>query len=322
MIRTAHNFLKGCLIGAADTVPGFSGGTVALLLGIYERLVIFLSGLASFLASLFFPFFKNTDKNTRIARSLKRPDLTQLKMLEWSFILALVLGIATAVFSLAQLLEILLEDYPEEVAGLFLGMAAAAAVFLLASISDKDIPAYLLFAVTGGLSFWILGFQSMPSANPGAVLFLAGGAAAAIAMILPGISGAFVLLMMGMYGPAIGAASDFEIENLMLLAAGFLLSLLAFSTFLNFLLKRFRRFLLIILAGLLAGSIRVLWPWPNGVGIIDSEYESVVDGTGLDVPSLGDFWLPFLLSAAGFAAAGFLFTLQVLKKGSVFSSFN
>ncbi len=334
MIRAAHNFLRGCLIGAADTVPGFSGGTVALLLGIYERLVIFLSGFAGFLASLLSPPFKNTgkntgkntdkgtDKNTGISRSLKKPSLAQLKKLEWSFILALVLGIGTAVFSLAQLLEILLEDYPEEIAGLFSGMAVAAVIFLFAGISDRGFSAYFLFAATGGLSFWLLGFQSMPSANPEAVLFLAGGAAAAIAMILPGISGAFVLLMMGMYGPAIGAVSDFEIGNLLLLLGGFLSSLLVFSTFLNFLLKRFRSYLLVILAGLLAGSMRVLWPWPNGVGIIDSEYENVVDGTSLDLPSLGDFWLPFLLAAAGFAAAGFLFTLQVLKKGSLFLSFD
>lgn len=267
-------------MGTTDLIPGFSGATTAFILGIYERLIEFISGLAQV--------------------GLRRKTI---KELDWKFFIPLLVGLLGAVFSLARLLKVLLEDYPEEMAGLFFGLTVVVVYSLLSSIKNEKIFLYLISVGVGVLFFWVLGFQSSVIENPNLLIFFLAGAVASVALILPGISGSFILLILGLYSPVINAVSDFEIPKLVLLGLGVVSGLVLLASLLNLLLKKCRAYLVAVLAGLLLGSVRVLWPWPDGVGVIDSEAGNNLIGTKFELPSLGQLWLPLLLAVVGFLIA-------------------
>lgn len=287
---TIQNLLRGFAMGTTDLIPGFSGSTTALLLGIYERLITFISGAGKAI--------------------IRRQSF---KELDWKFAIPLVVGIFIAVFSLANLLRILLEDYPEEMAGVFSGLTIFALYSLLEPFRREKSFLYLISLAIGGLFFWLLGFGLDAVETPNLLIFFLAGVLASIALILPGVSGSFILLILGLYSSVINAVSDFEILDLILLGLGAAVGLVLFSSILNFFLKKYRTYLLAIVSGLLLGSFRVLWPWPDGVGIIDSDAKTNVIGTKLSSPSLGDLWLPLVLGSLGFLVS-LLIHLKVKKK--------
>lgn len=287
---TIQNLLRGFAMGTTDLIPGFSGSTTALLLGIYERLITFISGAGKAI--------------------IRRQSF---KELDWKFAIPLVIGIFIAVFSLASLLRILLKDYPEEMAGVFSGLTIFALYSLLEPFRREKSFLYLISLAIGGLFFWLLGFGLDAVETPNLLIFFLAGVLASIALILPGVSGSFILLILGLYSPVINAVSDFEILDLILLGLGAAVGLVLFSSILNFFLKKYRTYLLAIVSGLLLGSFRVLWPWPDGVGIIDSDAKTNVIGTKLSSPSLGDLWLPLVLGSLGFLVS-LLIHLKVKKK--------
>jgi putative membrane protein len=142
--------------------------------------------------------------------------------------------------------------------------------------------------------------QSGATASPPLLAYFASGAVAICAMILPGVSGSFLLLMLGMYGAVIGAVHDRLLAELAVFAFGALIGLALFSTLLSWVLAHHRDTLLAALIGLMVGSLRVLWPWPNGVGVIGEEDE-VIDGTAIDLPAeLGDAVVPLVLGVIAF----------------------
>ena len=153
-------------------------------------------------------------------------------------------------------------------------------------------------AVVGVVAFFLLGFQSAPSTSPPAWAFFGAGAIAICAMILPGISGSFLLLMMGMYVALFDALLDLAVVNLGLFALGATAGLALFSSALGWLLEQYHDVLLAALIGLMLGSFRLLWPWPNGVGIISSEAGESMPGTGLELPTGDNFLLPTVLAIA------------------------
>ncbi len=307
MLSIVAHFARGFAVGITDLIPGFSGATTAFILGVYEKLIAFISG-----------FF----------RALRNPKL--FKELEWSFIIPFCIGILLAVFALASALEVLLTNHPESMAGVFCGFGLAAIFSLLFDlrVSLSSLPrskmknAILLFTViaVGALFFWVLGSQADILKSPSLWTFFFGGVVASIALILPGISGSFVLLMIGLYPSAIMAISDLEITNILSLALGVVVGILAFAYVLNYLLNKFRPHLMAVMTGLLIGSFRVLWPWPNGVGIIDSDTDKIKSGTGLEWPSWGDLWVPALLAMAGlfFVAIFTIFKLFALKQTMIY----
>ena len=291
-IRIAITALRGFAMGAADLVPGVSGGTVALLLGIYERFIGAIRGVAA------------------IGGRLLRGDITgarsKFKEADWVFVLPLGVGIVIAVFSLASLMERLLHDYPEEMAGVFMGLVLAS---LFATYLSLEPPAkkarltpweiLLAVAVAAGV-FVLLGFSATPQADPSLLAYLGAGALAICAMVLPGISGSFLLLIVGMYAALLAAVDDVAIAQLLVFCLGAAIGLALFSTLLHRLLTQFRRPTTAVLLGLLLGSMRVLWPWPNGVGIISRDETEAIDGTRLEWPTLSQAWLPTLLALAAF----------------------
>lgn len=278
-------------MGAADIVPGVSGGTIALVFGIYEQLL------------------DNVRRGARAIGSLAKADLKgvarHLASVEWGFLLPLLVGVLAALAVLASLIEGLLETRPEEMAGLFFGLVAGSIVVAWLLLRDRTTSDLAIMAAIGAVTFVVLGFQSGPAADPSPLAFFGAGAIAICAMILPGISGSFLLLMMGMYAAVLGAVHDRTSSDLVSLAVfgmGAVLGLALFSTALGWLLDRYHNRVLAVLIGLMIGSFRVLWPWPNGVGIISDVEGESIPGTGLDWPSTDRLWLPLGLALVAFAA--------------------
>lgn len=282
-----QQLLRGVFMGAADVVPGVSGGTIALLLGIYERLVHNIHVTSS--ACVLF-----------LKRDLPRSK-ENFSRIEWRFIVPLLLGILVSFIGFAQIIEIILEEYPRQTAGFFFGLVLAS---IVAAISMIDVwkNFYLLcIPLIAASAFFFLGLRAGPIANPSLIVFFISGAIAICAMILPGISGSFLLLMIGMYGSLIETVNNRELTKLTVFAFGAILSLGFSARGLNWLLLKFRDPLLAFLIALMIGSLRVIWPWPNGVGVVSSEENEVVEGSILAWPlSLSDFFWPTLFGIIGF----------------------
>jgi putative membrane protein len=270
-------------MGSADIVPGVSGGTVALVLGIYDTLIHNISQGAHALKQLL----------TRDVAGFRET----MRSIEWIWLFSLLAGIIAAVFALSSVIERLLEDEPIRMAALFLGLIIGSIWVAVRMIDRIDaVAAALMFGV--GISFFLLlGLRSDTHApdeaaevvtRPWWVFFLA-GAIAICAMILPGISGSFLLVMMGMYSEVLGAVNDRNFAVLGAFVLGCVVGLALFSTLLNWLLERYHRWVLAAMVGLMLGSTRVLWPWPGGTNT-----------TTLALPS-GDVAVPVLLIIVGAA---------------------
>lgn len=277
-------------MGAADIVPGVSGGTIALVFGIYEQLL------------------DNVRRCAKAVGSLAKLDLAGVKRhlwsVEWGFLLPLSVGLAAALAALSSVIEGLLESNPEEMAGLFFGLVAGSIVVAWTLLRNRTTTELALMVATGIVVFVLLGFQSGPVSDPSAIAFFGAGMIAICAMILPGISGSFLLLMLGMYASVLGAAHDrtsSDLVNLLIFLVGAIVGISLFSTALGWLLDRFHDQVLAILIGLMVGSFRVLWPWPNGVGIISDVEGESISGTGLELPDGSDVLWPTVLAVVAFA---------------------
>ena len=293
---------RGLLMGAADVVPGVSGGTVALLLGIYTRLIDTVRAAAGVLGALL--------------RGRWRDAWHRLRSFEWGFALPLVVGIVVAVVALASVIDELLTDEPEVMAGLFFGLVAASVVVAWKMVEKPSAGLALAALVVGGLFFWLLGLQSGPVDDQTEIALFGAGIVAVCAMLLPGISGAFILLMLGVYPAAIAAVDDWIWADLAALAAGAVLGLALFSNLIGRVLHRWPDPTLAVMVGLLLGSLRVLWPWPAGVGVISRHAEETIDGTGLGWAPAADLWLPALLAVAAASLVLVLSAMAARQGGS------
>ena len=262
-------------MGSADVVPGVSGGTVALVLGIYPRLVASIRMGSHALG--------------RAVRLDGRGFVDRLKKVEWPFLLSILTGIALAVILLASVIGTLRDDYPIETAGLFFGLVAASiavAVPLVDRFGSRELSVMTVAAV--GV-FALLGVQSGPVTDPSLLVVFIAGAVAICAMILPGVSGAFILLAIGMYDDVIDAIRDWEMSVIVVFGVGAIIGLALFSSLLHWLLEHHHDVVMAGLVGLMAGSLRVLWPWPDGS-----------DSSTLAAPSDPLVW-PILLAVIGAA---------------------
>lgn len=263
-------------MGSADIVPGVSGGTIALVFGIYERLVAEVRGGAGAIAAL--------------VRLDVRGALDRAKAVDWTFVISLAVGILTAIVALANVLEHLLEDEPVLLSGLFLGLVAGSVVVAAGMLKAPAASHVAVGAVVAVVAFVGLGVKGGTITDPSLLVYVAGGAVAICAMILPGISGSFILLLLGLYDAVIGAVSDRDLLVVGAVGLGAVVGLAAFSTLLNWLLEHHHDVVLAALIGLMAGSMRVLWPWPAG--------EDGVGDTGLQAPD-GDVVGVVLLVVVG-----------------------
>lgn len=283
----------GFLMGTADLVPGVSGGTIALVLGIYQQLVSSIRQGSSALGSMI------------------KADVAgfkgHLSKVEWRFLVPLLGGIALAIVLLASFLERQLEERPVVIAGLFLGLVLGSIGIAWRLLRQATWRHFVIAAIVGLVLFVALGFgEGQVRGDPSALAFFGAGILAICAMILPGISGSLILLMLGMYAPVLGAVTDREFGTIIVFALGAVVGLALFSQLLYWLLEHHHDNVLAALIGLMAGSARILWPWPDGVRSAE-----------IGVP--GDDWLSVVVAMALGAVAVSLIAQLGMSRESVAS---
>jgi putative membrane protein len=250
-LKAIVQVVRGFCMGAADVVPGVSGGTIALVLGIYTQLIDAVREGARALG--------------RFAKLDLRGGIEVLRTVPWGFLIPLLAGIGLAILSLAHTIERLLDEEPVRMAGLFLGLVVGSIVVTL-ELVKRDRQRMLTLGAAAVVTFLVLGLRSGPAADPSLGFVFVAGAVAICAMILPGVSGSFLLLMLGMYDYVLEAVNDRDLAVLGVFLVGAVLGLALFSSALHWALHQHPDTVMAGLVGLMIGSLRVLWPWPEGTG--------------------------------------------------------
>lgn len=254
--------LKGACMGAADVIPGVSGGTIAFIMGIYDE---FVGSIASINAEAMKLLFKGQFK-------------AFWKHINGTFLVSIVLGIGISVVLLAGLMQTLLTVYPIQTWAFFFGLIVASSIFILRGISGWKLREVLFLILGGVLGVTVCTLS--PTQTPDALWFIfLSGAIAICAMILPGISGSFILLILGKYQYIMAAISGLVAgenfgQNLLILCVflvGAVVGILGFSKFLHWLLARWNKETLIVLAGFIIGSLVKVWPWSNAEALAQAE---------------------------------------------------
>lgn len=242
-----HNlwlFLKGVAMGSADVVPGVSGGTIAFVTGIYDQL----------LGSI-----RNIDTHA-LRLLLKEGPAAAWAYINGSFLVVLGSGILLALLTLAKGIHFLLLNYPIWLWAFFFGLIVASIVHVGREIRGRDLPTLLLLLAGTLIAAWISSAAPTSVEPTPLVVFLA-GSVAICAMILPGISGSFILLLMGLYEPILGALKSLDLVIMGTFAGGAVLGLMAFSRLLSWMLEHQRNATFAVLTGFMIGSLVKVWPW-------------------------------------------------------------
>ena len=241
--------LKGMAMGAADVVPGVSGGTIAFISGIYEEL---LNSISSFNLSLF--------------SVLKNEGFKKVwKMVNGRFLLALFIGICISVLSLAKLIENLLENHPILIWSFFFGLVLASIIYIAKQIKIWNIKCYLYLIFGLIFAYYITTLNPVISQNASPWFLFLAGMIAICAMILPGISGSFILVLLGAYKPILNAINTKDFFSIIIFMAGAILGLLTFSRVLKWLFSKYKNYTLALLIGFIAGSLNKIWPWKETI---------------------------------------------------------
>ena len=278
--------IKGFFMGAANVVPGVSGGTMALILGIYEELI---QAIGSFNAHFL-----------RLFVTLKIKEA--ISSLAWPFLLPVVIGVLAATLSLAELLSWLLFTYPIMVWSFFFGLVLSSVFSVGRFVKTWRISTFIAIGLGGGGAYYFFGM--IPVATPDASWFLfLCGFLAICAMILPGISGAYILVLLGKYHFTLEALNNRDIGTLFTLIFGAVVGLLSFVRILSWLLKKYHDLTMAVLIGLMLGSLRRIWPWKETV-------TTFIDSNGKQMPGLqiniippqvnAEVVLAFLFASLGF----------------------
>ncbi|MFY1635226.1 DUF368 domain-containing protein [Solwaraspora sp. WMMB335] len=249
--RVGH-VLRGVAIGVAEAVPGVSGGTIALVTGVYERLI----ASAGHLISAIRLAVSDVPRRQGWARSRE-----QFQQVHWGVVIPLAVGMLPGLLIAARLLEPMLEEHPEQTRGLFFGLVLASVLVPVSMIGrpwrGRDVFAVAAAAVA---AFVLTGLPSA-SIDPSPPVVLLAAAVAVCALVLPGVSGSFLLLTVGLYEPTIEAVNDRDFGYLAIFAAGMIIGLTLFVKLLQWLLEHHRRVTLAVMTGVILGSLRALWPW-------------------------------------------------------------
>lgn len=283
---------RGICMGAADVVPGVSGGTMAFILGIYEELI---EAIRSF--------------NLKFIKILLSSRFKQaMDLVSWRFLGALVLGILIAVFSLARVLAWLLENEPVLIWSFFFGLVLASVLIVGRSLERWNLPAVLWTSLGTLGAYFLVGMVPVQTPEAPWFVFLS-GAVAICAMILPGISGSFILVLLGKYHYVLAAVNERNVFVLAVFIAGTVFGITSFVRLLSWLLRRHHDLTISLLTGLMLGSLRKVWPWKRTL-------DTILDGRGGTVPvsqvnMLPPQWSGEVTAALILALTGFLVVLSL-----------
>ena len=290
--------LKGMAMGAADVVPGVSGGTIAFISGIYEELIGTLNNI-----------------NFSLLKNLKTEGIKSTwNKANGSFLLALLSGVFVSVMSLAKGVEWLLEHHPILLWSFFFGLVLASIVYVGKQIklTSWDLRLVLAMAIGAVIAFLITTINPSETSDTNLFLFFA-GALAICAMILPGISGSFILVIIGAYSPVLEAINSRDLKTIFIFGAGAIVGLLSFSKLLKWLFEKYNRLTLAVITGFMIGSLNKIWPWKVALTFR-------TNSKGIKVPlneqSISPFNVngdPQLLQAIGLMIFGILLILLLEK---------
>lgn len=287
--------LNGFMMGSADIVPGVSGGTMAFILGVYDELIESIQATVPFLRDLL--------------RLRWRQAFT---MYPWRFLLALGSGIALAILSLARLLHWALESHPDYIYAIFFGLILASIFVVRRRVKRWTFPSLLATGMTAVGGYLLVGLT--PAQTPTAAWFIfLSGALAICAMILPGISGAFILVLLGKYQYILSALLSLDVLTLMTFMAGAFFGLLSFSSVLRWLLRHHHDLTVAALLGFMMGTLREIWPWKDYLHI-----DEIPVGDVNVLPNLAssETWLALGLMAAGVGAVMLIEWMAHRRKAS------
>lgn len=288
--------LKGLAMGAADAVPGVSGGTIAFISGIYEELI---SSISNVNASLFKTLFSKGIKSF-------------WQQANGNFVLSLLVGIIISYVSFMRIAKHLLENQPVLIWSFFFGLIVASIYFVGKQISKWNVSTVITAIIGSCAAFYITTLPALAANESSLFLFIA-GAIAICAMILPGISGSFILIILGAYKTLSDALHDFDVKRILIFTCGAIVGLLSFSHLLKWLFKNYRNITLALLTGFIFGSLNKVWPWKETL-------TWHTNSKGIKTPVLQESVSPFSFSgdnqivfAACLMVLGFL-TIFILEK--------
>lgn len=249
MSRTIKDFvvigLKGMAMGAADVVPGVSGGTIAFISGIYEELLTSISNV-----------------NFSLLKTLKSDGIKAAwKQVNGAFLLSLFVGIFVSIVSLAKAIKWMLENEPILLWSFFFGLVLASVIYIAKQITKWKVLTVILLIAGAGLAYYITTLNPLVTESSSSLFLFLAAALAICAMILPGISGAFILVLLGAYKPVLAAVNNRDFTTIAIVGAGAVVGLLTFSRVLKWLFTNFKNYTLAILTGFIIGSLNKIWPW-------------------------------------------------------------
>ncbi|WP_165313278.1 DUF368 domain-containing protein [Vibrio ziniensis] len=241
-------FIKGMAMGAADVVPGVSGGTIAFITGIYDTLLESIRRI-----------------NPSTLGIWKREGFAAaFQYINGFFLISLFAGILTSIATLAKLISWALVMHPIPTWSFFFGLILVSVFHMLKQVEHKTVSRWICLAIGVAFAYSITILKPL-NLEPSNINVIIAGAIAICAMILPGISGSFILLLIGMYATVLGAVKSAQIDILLLFAVGCIIGLLTFSHILSWLLKHFREVTLMYLTGLMLGTLPKIWPWKETI---------------------------------------------------------
>lgn len=285
--------LKGIAMGAADVVPGVSGGTIAFISGIYEELIDSISKVNLSTLKLW----------------QKEGFLSMWKALNGNFLLSLLIGIGVSVISLAKVIRHLLETQPILIWSFFFGLVLASIIYVAKQITRWNLGAIILLLAGAFVAYYITTLTPQTTNASYPYVFLS-GALAICAMILPGISGSFILLLLGMYKPVLDAIHFRDFGLIIVLMLGAVIGLLSFSRLLKWLFDHYENLTLAVLTGFIVGSLNKIWPWKEVLAseMINGKLKILKEKSVLPFDYQGEaqLGLALLLAAVGFIFIIFL----------------
>ena len=291
--------LKGIAMGAADVVPGVSGGTIAFISGIYEELVDSISRI-----------------NLKAFKILFSEGIgTFWRYINGNFFVALLLGVGISILSLAKLIKWQLEHYPIMVWSFFFGLMIASVFFLIKEIQRWNFAAIITMLIAGAVAYTITVIPPLVSSGDQSLIFLfLCGALAICAMILPGISGAFILVLLGAYHTILDALSSWKLKVIFTFALGAITGILTFSRALKWLFATYRNLTFAGLTGFIIGSLNKVWPWKQTLRV-DPSNGSVIWEKSISPCQFKEITNtnPQILTSIGLAIAGFLVIYGIEK---------
>lgn len=268
-------FFKGFGIGAANVIPGVSGGTIALITGIFERLINALKSFNLKALKLLFKF--------KIKELIEHSDL--------KFLATVLFGVLVSILTFAKLLEYLFYIYPIYVWAYFFGLIFSSVYFVGRTVEKFSLSVILSFIIGTAIAIWI-SFMNPAIENAAFYYLIICGVVAIVSMILPGLSGSFILILMGNYTLVLHSVNVLDFKVLLPVAIGVIIGLPAFSNILSWVYKKYKDITIASLTGFIFGSLMILWPWKNEIYLTDANGLEILNNKGERIISGYEKYVP------------------------------